>query len=137
MLIRLLLFLFPGRVGSATVRASLARGHETIAFLRTPSKLPSELASNPLCRIYQGDAQNAQAIGAAIRDHAPLKAIILTAPLGEMLGKNDDYTKIANIVIRAVHDAQMEQGSKIRFWIMAGAAVLEHPDHPGKFISDV
>jgi putative NADH-flavin reductase len=125
-----------GKVGSATLQASLDRQIPTIAFLRNPSKLSSHFTSNPLCKTIQGDAKSRQSIASAIRnDGQPVTAVVIAAPYGDMRGRRSGFEEINENVLREVLEYQMEKGEKVKVWIMAGSAVLEHPEFRGRYLN--
>ncbi|KAH8890439.1 NAD(P)-binding protein [Thozetella sp. PMI_491] len=55
-----------GPSGICLLRELLHRGHATIAYARTPSKIPEDLASNPLLEVIQGAMEDTEALSAAI-----------------------------------------------------------------------
>lgn len=71
-----------GQVGSETVVSALARGHDCIAFLRTPAKLSSNLRDNAKLRVVQGDAQDETNVADAIdNDGKPISCVVIAAPM--------------------------------------------------------
>ncbi|KAK0643859.1 hypothetical protein B0T16DRAFT_392320 [Cercophora newfieldiana] len=63
---KILVFGGTGPAGICLLRELLFREHETIAFARNPSKIPSELAQNPLLEIIQGEISDIDALSTAI-----------------------------------------------------------------------
>ncbi|KAI3579720.1 hypothetical protein IWW34DRAFT_735581 [Fusarium oxysporum f. sp. albedinis] len=55
-----------GPAGICVLRELLHRGHPTIAFVRSPSKVPRELASNPLLEIIKGELSDTTALSQAV-----------------------------------------------------------------------
>lgn len=109
-----------------------------MAFLRTPSKLPSDLSTSLLVHVVQGDASSAsdvrQALAAPAKgSEGAISAVILAAPFGSMRERGKTgYETIAKNVVTAVQARQRETGQAIKLWTMAGAAVLDHPLYPGR-----
>lgn len=64
-------------------------------------------------------------------------AVIVAAPFGDMRGRRSGYEQIAKNVIDSINEVQRRTGQerKIRLWLMAGSAVLEHPEVKGKYLS--
>lgn len=125
-----------GQVGSATIRAALKRSYPTYAFLRTPSKLPSDLSSHPTLKVIQGDAKDVSALRSAIsQKNPPIDAVIVTAPMGDMGGRRSGYEEINQKIIEVVQAEQRDSGRKIKVWLMAGSAILEHPEIPGQYLN--
>lgn len=126
-----------GQIGSATLRAAIKRGYPTIAYLRTPSKLPADLQDGNV-QVVQGNALEAGSIRSAIQNNGKIvDAVVVAAPMGDMRGRRSGYEQIAENAIRGVKEAQKEKGTEIKLWLMAGAAVLEHPEIPGTYASDL
>jgi putative NADH-flavin reductase len=130
--------MFPGQIGSSTVRAALKRSYPTYAFLRTPSKLPSDLSSDSALKVLAGDAKDSSAVASALsQKNPPIDAVVVAAPMGDMRGHRSGYEEINKNIIDAVRAEQEKSGRKIRLWIMAGAAILEHPEIPGTKINEL
>lgn len=128
----------PGAVGSATVQAALRKSIPTVAFLRTPSKLPADLATSPLLEIKTGDARSAADVRSALTSDPsrPITAVVLAAPFGSMRQRGTTgYEEIAKNTVGAVQEQQKQTGRKIKLWIMAGSAVLSHPDNRDRYLS--
>ncbi|KAM0751156.1 hypothetical protein T439DRAFT_355989 [Meredithblackwellia eburnea MCA 4105] len=127
-----------GSVGSATVLSSLSHGFPTIAFLRTPSKLPPSISNFPstsLLTIHKGDALSLPALISAFKEHGKVDAVVVAAPMGDMRGCRSGYEEIAKNVVEAVKKEQEERGERIKVWFMAGSAVMEHPEVQGRYLS--
>ncbi|KAH7176096.1 hypothetical protein EDB81DRAFT_897139 [Dactylonectria macrodidyma] len=55
-----------GPAGICLLRELLYRKHATIAYARTPSKIPADLASNPLLEVMEGEMDNIDKLGSAV-----------------------------------------------------------------------
>jgi len=55
-----------GPAGICLLRELLHRKHQTIAFARTPSKIPADLIDNPDLEVIQGEMDNHEALSLAI-----------------------------------------------------------------------
>ncbi|KFY36944.1 hypothetical protein V494_04926 [Pseudogymnoascus sp. VKM F-4513 (FW-928)] len=55
-----------GPAGICLIRELLYRNHSVVAFARTPSKIPEDLASNPLLEIIQGSLDDLEALSTAV-----------------------------------------------------------------------
>ncbi|KFY05456.1 hypothetical protein V492_08524 [Pseudogymnoascus sp. VKM F-4246] len=55
-----------GPAGICLIRELLHRNHSVVAFARTPSKIPEDLASNPLLEIIQGSLDDLEALSTAV-----------------------------------------------------------------------
>ncbi len=104
-----------GQVGSRVIARALARGHEVTAPLRDPSRLPAGLGAQ--VRTPQLDFGSEAAIAAVVAGHDAVvnAAGYITQP---------DYVPLVTRVIGAVGTGLGRGG---RFWMMAGAALLDVP----------
>jgi multimeric flavodoxin WrbA len=131
-------FLPAGKVGSATLKAALDRSIPTSAFLRTPSKLSSSLSSNPSCKVISGDAKSKSSVLSALNnDGQYITCVVIAAPYGDMRGRRSGYEEINENILRAVLEFQKEKGVEVKVWIMAGSAVLEHPEYKGRYLNSL
>ncbi len=74
-----------GICGTIFTRAALEAGHKLTLYVRTPSKLPSDLSSNAKVSIIQGELQNAEGLKKA----AACGADVFVSLAGPTLGKRE------------------------------------------------
>ncbi|KAJ2901832.1 hypothetical protein MKZ38_001370 [Zalerion maritima] len=85
---KMLVFGGTGPLGICLLRELLHREHATIAYARNPSKIPEDLASNPLLEVIKGEFTDVPALSLAIS-----KASLILSCLGPVLTqkpKSDD-----------------------------------------------
>ncbi|KAG4420215.1 hypothetical protein IFR04_006691, partial [Cadophora malorum] len=63
---KVLVFGGTGPAGICLLRELVYRKHAIIVYARSPSKIPSELAANPLVEVIQGDLSNHSALSSAV-----------------------------------------------------------------------
>lgn len=83
----------------------------------------------------QGDASDANSVRLALKQEPPVDAVIITAPMGDMRGRRSGFEDINHNIIQAIQAEQKEGGRKIRVWMMAGQAILEHPLKKGTYLN--
>ena len=74
-----------GICGTIFTRAALAAGHKLTLYVRTPSKIPSDLSSNTNISIIQGELHDAEGLKKA----AACGADIFISLAGPTLGKRE------------------------------------------------
>ncbi|RYP02539.1 hypothetical protein DL764_005783 [Monosporascus ibericus] len=74
---KVLVFGATGPAGICLLRELLFRNHPTIAYIRNPSKVPNELAANPLLEIVKGEIDDVEALSFAVA-----KSFIILSLLG-------------------------------------------------------
>ncbi|KAJ9148543.1 hypothetical protein NKR23_g4968 [Pleurostoma richardsiae] len=123
---RVLILGATGKLGSRTAAALIARRHTTVAFVRTPSKLPP-LLLEALAGVRSGDARSASDIKKAIVDHG-CDAVVNTAGYAAMApwGKSD-LPAIVDAVIAAAVDVGSERGHPPRVWFLGGQGIMDLP----------
>jgi len=65
---RILVLGATGPTGLAVVREALSRGHVVVAYVRTPSKIPSELAANKNLNVIEGELSSTANLSAALKE---------------------------------------------------------------------
>ncbi|CAG8976125.1 hypothetical protein HYALB_00002407 [Hymenoscyphus albidus] len=129
---KVLLLGVTGNVGSRMLPALLARNHQVVAYVRTPSKIPSE-AKSKIDSIVTGSATDSEAIKAAITSHS-CDAIVNAAgvaPMTRFHSQGDFSTIFAAVVKAAALEAGRERGgAPIRCWLMSGFGILDSPKKP-------
>lgn len=116
---RLAVFGATGRTGIPLVRQALDRGHEVVAFVRDPSKLPIEDSS---LTVVTGDAYTGEGVREAV---AGVDAV--ASVLGQSSAGPDDLLTVAG---NHVMDAMVAEGVE-RYVTLVGAGVRE----PGEDVS--
>lgn len=111
-----------GRTGIPLVRQALDAGHQVVAFVRTPSKMPIQ---HERLTLVQGDVMNAADVKKAIS--ADVNAVI--SVLSPSKGSPKDLLPVAveNII------AAMKQHNLRRLIYMTGAGVSMPEDQPKLF----
>ncbi|KAH8827536.1 hypothetical protein DL96DRAFT_1708875 [Flagelloscypha sp. PMI_526] len=132
---KVIIFGATGAVGSRTLKSCLTRNYTVTAFVRSPSKLPSDLVSYPNLTIVQGDAADSQAVTAAIEGH---DAVIQSAAFGSNFvfpWSNRTGSDLSEEIVRTVVDAAVqvqkkrsaEGKSPLRVWAVSGLVLMDHP----------
>lgn len=102
-----------GRTGRPLVEQALARGHEVVAFVRSPEKLGLD---DRALTVVAGDAYTGEGVAEAVDG-----ADAVVSVLGQTDGSPDDLLTVAgDHVIAAMADAGVE-----RFVTLVGAGVRE------------
>jgi nucleoside-diphosphate-sugar epimerase len=103
-----------GNLGSRVLSALLARGHVTVALVRTPSKLPPHISSELAAEC--GNALSASDIKRIIVKHKS-EAVVNAAGYAAMApwGKSD-LPAIVEAVTAAVTSVAEERGHPLRVW---------------------
>ncbi|CAG8957217.1 hypothetical protein HYFRA_00009419 [Hymenoscyphus fraxineus] len=128
---KVLLLGVTGNVGSRMLPALLARNHRVVAYVRTPSKIPSE-AKSKLDAIITGSATDSEAIKAAIISHN-CDAVVNAAGVAAItrFHSQGDFSTIFAAVVKAAREAGRERGgAPIRCWLMSGFGILDSPKKP-------
>ena len=112
-----------GRTGVPLVEQALDRGHEVVAFVRSPEKLSGELSvEDPALTVVEGDAYTGEGVREAV---AGVDAV--ASVLGQTDAGPDDLLTVAG---DHVLDAMAEAGVD-RFVTLVGAGVREEGDSVG------
>lgn len=128
---KVLLIGVTGNVGSRMFPALLAHEHQVVAYVRTPTKIPSE-AKSRLDSIVVGSATDSAAIKAAILHHN-CDAVVNSAGLARTTGltSQGEFPAIFAAVVQAALEAGRERGgAPIRCWLMSGYGILDSPKNP-------
>ena len=90
-------------------------------------------------KVVKGDATSPEAVGSAFTGSDPkdaISAVVLAAPFGSMRKRGaTGYEEVLHNVLLQVMREQKSSGRKIKVWIMAGSAVLDHPVYKGRMLS--
>ncbi|KAH8594580.1 hypothetical protein B0O99DRAFT_545703 [Bisporella sp. PMI_857] len=122
-----------GNLGSRLLSALLARGHVTVGFVRSTSKLPPPILEK-LTAAECGDAKSASDIKRVVIKHN-CDAIVNTAGLAAMAPwGSSDLPAIVEAVITAAIDAGDERGSPVRVWLLAGLGLLDIPTQKSRIV---
>ncbi|USP77994.1 hypothetical protein yc1106_05268 [Curvularia clavata] len=93
----ILVFGATGPAGICLLRELLYRKHQTIAFVRSPSKIPQDLVSNSFLELVKGDITDKTALSKAV---ASSKAIIsLLGPNTRTVPNSNIYANFYEIVL--------------------------------------
>lgn len=117
-----------GNIGTRLIPALLTHNHTVTAYVRSPTKLQSQLPPeiHQKISVIQGDAKDSHAIRQAILS-AKCEGVVNTAGVAAMApwGKSD-----LPEIFRAVFDAVKlggEQERPLRVWFLGGLGVLYYP----------
>lgn len=128
---KVLLLGVTGNVGSRMLPALLAHKHQVVAYVRNPTKIPSE-AKSKLDSIVVGSASDSAAIKTAILSHN-CDAVVNAAGLAAMTGftSQGEFPAIFAAVTQAALEAGRERGgAPVRCWLMSGFGILDSPKKP-------
>lgn len=119
-----------GNVGVRLVPALLTHGHQVVAFVRSASKLESQLPPDVVNRItiVEGNATDSTAVkNAILNNNCNAVASAAGAAALPPWGRSD-----INVIFRGIFDgvkaASAERGSPLRVWFMSGLGILNYPD---------
>ncbi|RYP48451.1 hypothetical protein DL768_005653 [Monosporascus sp. mg162] len=73
---KVLVFGATGPTGICLLRELLFRKHPTIAYVRNPSKIPSELSANPLLEIVKGEIDDVEALSLAVAKSSMILSLL-------------------------------------------------------------
>ncbi|KAH8813654.1 hypothetical protein DL96DRAFT_1472284, partial [Flagelloscypha sp. PMI_526] len=127
-----------GSIGSKALKSCLAHNYDVTGFVRSPSKLPSDLVSHENLTIVQGDAVDPQAVAAAIEGH---DAVIQSAAFGSNFvfpWSNRSGSDLSEEIVRTVVDAAVQVQKKrtaegkppLRVWNVSGLVLMDYPPSP-------
>lgn len=91
---RVLVFGASGRTGRLVVEESLAKGHQVVVFVRSPTKLA---VSNPQLSVVSGDAISASEVDDAVQ-HSGAEAVVSTLGIAPNSPHSVCSVSMANIV---------------------------------------
>jgi nucleoside-diphosphate-sugar epimerase len=120
-----------GNFGLRLIPALFAHGHHVVAFVRSSSKLESQLQDvmyQQISAIVEGSAKDSEAVKNAILDNE-CDAVINTAGLSAVAPwKHTDLPEIFRAVVVGVKDAGEAKGTPLRTWFLGGQGVLNFPE---------
>lgn len=128
-----------GKVGSTVITKALQRDWDINALCRNPAKLTHFIKNNPLSHLTVGNATSTNDLKKVITHNGrAVDALIVAAPMADMLGRRSGYETVVESVVEAVQHVQNEgkQKEKLRIWFMAGAAALNCPEAPTQLASE-
>ncbi|OIW22703.1 NAD(P)-binding protein [Coniochaeta ligniaria NRRL 30616] len=73
---KVLVFGGTGPAGICLLRELLHRKHQVVAYVRNPSKIPQDLAANPLLEIIQGQLSDLSALEAAVAQAGSIISLV-------------------------------------------------------------
>ncbi|RYP24667.1 hypothetical protein DL765_000394 [Monosporascus sp. GIB2] len=73
---KVLVFGATGPAGICLLRELLFRNHPTIAYVRNPSKIPTELSANPLLEIVKGEIDDVEALSIAVAESSMILSLL-------------------------------------------------------------
>lgn len=113
-----------GICGTIFTRAALEAGHKLTLYVRTPSKIPSELSSNANLSVVQGEFGDAEGLKKA----AACGADIFISLAGPTLGKREG-TPITN-ALQTLYPLLLANGTTKRILILSTASYSAPEDTP-------
>jgi nucleoside-diphosphate-sugar epimerase len=116
-----------GNLGSRLLLSLIAHGHQTVAFVRTASKVPSTI-SPKLTAIVTGDAKSQADIKIALLEHncdavVNTAGYAATAPWGK-----SDLPDIFQAAVNAAVEVGRERERPLRAWFLGGFGMLDTPN---------
>ncbi|KAK9421387.1 putative NAD(P)-binding domain-containing protein [Seiridium unicorne] len=113
-----------GPAGICLLRELLYRHHPTIVYARNPSKIPRELASNPLLEVIEGDTNDRDALSPAIA-----RCSVIPPLLGPQLSNtNIGPSLFADIYRSSVLSLMRRHGTR-RIFAMGTITIQRPEDH--------
>ncbi|KUL82642.1 hypothetical protein ZTR_09085 [Talaromyces verruculosus] len=117
---KILVFGATGPAGISLLRELLHRKLPALAYCRSPSKIPDDLASNPLLEVVKGDMSNREAISRAV---AKSRVIVsLLGPSSTRQPKNTEFADYYRIIVPLMK----EHG--VRRILALGTTAIYQPD---------
>ncbi|PCH09527.1 Hypothetical protein PENO1_000550 [Penicillium occitanis (nom. inval.)] len=99
---KILVFGATGPAGITLLRELLHRKLPALAYCRSPSKIPDDLASDPLLEVVKGDMSQREAISRAV---AKSRAIVsLLGPSSTRQPKNTEFADYYRIIVPLMKD---------------------------------
>ncbi|KFZ00857.1 hypothetical protein V500_00939 [Pseudogymnoascus sp. VKM F-4518 (FW-2643)] len=116
-----------GNLGSRLLPALIAHGHQTVAFVRTASKVPATI-SHKLTAIVTGDAKSQADIETALLEHncdavVNTAGYAATAPWGK-----SDLPEIFQATLNAAVEVRRVRKKPLRAWLLGGFGMLDTPN---------
>jgi putative NADH-flavin reductase len=110
-----------GRTGIPLMEQALAAGHEVVALVRDPAKVPANLAANPHLTLITGDVMNPPDVDRAVEG---ADAVI------SVLGRSKNSPPQMHTVATGHIVASMEKYEVKRLVSLSGAGVAAPQDRP-------
>ncbi|KAH8817897.1 hypothetical protein DL96DRAFT_1820616 [Flagelloscypha sp. PMI_526] len=134
-----------GAIGSHVLTSCLKRNFTVTAFVRSPSKIPQDLHTNPNLTIIQGDASDKAALISAISGHdavvqAAVYGVDFVLPWTDLTPSLESEKVVAAVVDAAVEiqsRRSKDGGNPLRFWNVSGQVVMDYPPNNAKLLSDI
>lgn len=116
-----------GRLGSRILPALVAHGHQAVAFVRSPSKIPPVVLQQ-LAGVVTGDASSKEDIARTIVDNN-CDALVNTAGYAATAPwKRTDFLKIFAAAVNASVEVGRQRGKPLRAWFLGGFGMLDTLD---------
>ncbi|KAH7133645.1 hypothetical protein EDB81DRAFT_109173 [Dactylonectria macrodidyma] len=112
-----------GPAGICLLRELLHRGHPTIAYARSPAKIPEDLSSNPLLQVVQGDMTDIPKLSSAVAQSGAIISL-----LGPNSLRVSDPHLFADMYSKSVFPL-MREHSVSRILAMGTVSISQPQDH--------
>lgn len=111
-----------GPAGLCVIRELLYRTHPVVAYARSPSKIPSDLSSNPLLKIVKGEMNDYKAFSSALKGCSA----IISQLGGDINNPNVSPTLYTDMYRDTVIPAMREHG--IKKILLMGTIAITRPE---------
>lgn len=111
-----------GPAGICVLHELLHRNHDVVAYARSPSRIPSELSSNPLLTIIQGEMSDYKAFSSALKGCSA----IISHLGGDINNPNVSPTLYSDMYRNTIIPAMRERG--VKKILLMGTIAISRPE---------
>ncbi|CAH0046618.1 unnamed protein product [Clonostachys solani] len=112
-----------GPSGISLLRELLYREHSTVAYVRSPSKIPEDISSNPLLTVIKGDMNDREALTKALSG-VDIVLSLLGPTFGAPISPFEDYYR--DVVFPAMRDNNVKR--------IIASSTVSAPDPKDSFV---